>query len=141
MQVMAGNYWEETAYAASPLRELDRSDMSVAFNWLDLHFPVDGSKIAWRRVQGKHAHWNADDAVELVSIACREVCQRIRAGLVVEHVGDGLSPYGVRFAVDNAPSVVVALLEIPEHHYFIAEDRSWIVVVTTEGDVDVVDQM
>jgi hypothetical protein len=34
-----------------------------------------------------------------------------------------------------------ALLEIPEHHYFVAKDRSWIVVVTTEGNVDVVDRL
>jgi hypothetical protein len=42
---------------------------------------------------------------------------------------------------DWAPSVVTELLEIPEHHYFLAEDRSWIVVVTTEGDLDIVDQL
>ncbi|WP_204052490.1 hypothetical protein [Microbispora siamensis] len=74
-------------------------------------------------------------------MASREVCQHIHPGSVVEHVGDGLSPYGVRFTSDNAHSVVAALLEIPEHHYFVAEDRSWIVVVTMEGDLDVVDQL
>lgn len=140
MQMMTGNYWE-TVYAAPPLRDLDRSDMSVTFNWLDLHFPLNGSKIDWRHVQGKHAHWRIDDAAQLVSMACREVCERIRPGAVVEHAGDGLSPYGVRFTEDNAPSVVAELLEIPEHHYFLAEDRSWIVVVTTEGDLDIVDQV
>jgi hypothetical protein len=138
---MTGDYWEKTVYAASPLGDLDRSDMSVAFNWLDLHFPVDGTKIDWRRVQGKHVHWKIDDGMELASIASREVCQRIRPGSVVEHIGDALSPYGVCFTDENAPAVVATLLEIPEHHYFLAEDRSWIVVVTTEGDLDVVDRL
>ena len=137
---MTGNYWEETVYAASPLGELDRSDMSVVFDWIDRNLPVTGTKIDWRRVQGQHAHWRIDDDVQLASKASSEICQRIRAGSIVEHVGDGLSPYGVRFAGRNASAVVGALLEIPEHHYFLAKDRSWIVVVTTEGDLDVVDQ-
>jgi hypothetical protein len=140
MLMMTGNYWEETVYAAPPLGDLDHCDMSVVFNWLSLHFPVNGTKIDWRRVQGKHVHWSITDDVQLASMASREVCLRIRPGSVVEHVGDGLSPYGIRFTDDNAPSVVAALLEIPEHHYFVAEDRSWIVVVATEGDLDVVDQ-
>ncbi|GAB2613747.1 hypothetical protein GCM10027269_82780 [Kribbella endophytica] len=38
------------------------------------------------------------------------------------------------------PVVTAALLEIPEHHYFVAEDRGWVVVVSTEGDLDVVDR-
>jgi hypothetical protein len=33
------------------------------------------------------------------------------------------------------------LLEIPEHHYFVAGDRSWIVVVATEGDLDILDEL
>jgi hypothetical protein len=70
-----------------------------------------------------------------------EVCRRVRPGSIVEHVGDGLSPYGVGFGADNAASVVAALLEIPEHHYFLAGDRSWIVVVTFEGDLDTVDHL
>ena len=85
-------------------------------------------------------HWKITDDMQLVPMASREVCQRIRPGSVAEHVGDGLSPYGVRFTDDNAFSVVAVLLEIPEHRYFLAEDRSWIVVVTLEGDLDVVDQ-
>lgn len=138
--MMTGNYWEEV-YTAPPLDGLDRCDMSAAFNWLGLHFPVSGTKIDWSRVRGKHVHWQVTDDAQLASMASREVCQRIRPGSVVQHIGDGLSPYGICFTGDNAPSVVAALLEIPEHHYFLAEDRSWIVVVTTEGDVDAVDQL
>jgi hypothetical protein len=134
-----GNYWEEAVYAAPPLFGLDRSDMLAAFNWLHLHFPTGGTKIDWRRAQGKHAHWKIRDSAQLALKASEEVCRRIQSGSKVEHIGDGLSPYGVCFTGDNAPSVVAALLEIPEHHYFLSGDRSWMVVVTTEGDLDVVD--
>lgn len=139
MWLMAGNYWEETTYASMPLRDLSRSDMSATFDWINLHFPARGTKIDWRRVQGRHEHWKTADDVQLAEMATREVQRRIRPGSAVEHVGDSLSPYGVYFTGDNAPSVVAALLEIPEHHYFLAEDRSWIVVATTEGYLDAVD--
>ncbi|WP_432927006.1 hypothetical protein ACQPZZ_37695 [Microbispora sp. CA-135349] len=84
-------------------------------------------------------HWETHDSGQLTFLASREICRRIRPGWMVEHAGDGLSPYGVRFTGDNARSIVAELLEIPEHHYFLAEDRSLLVVVTMEGDLDVVD--
>lgn len=74
-------------------------------------------------------------------MAAKEVCLRTLPESAVEHVGDALSPYGVRFIKANCASVVAELLEIPEHHYFVAMDRSWIVVVSTEGDLDIVDQL
>jgi len=137
----SGNYWDETAYATPPLDGLDRVDPATAFDWLGRHFPVSGTKIDWRAVRAPHESWTIDDDMLLTSIASREVCRRVRRGSVVEHVGDSLSPYGVRFAGEDAARVVAALLEIPEHHYFLAEDRSWVVVVTTEGHLDVVDEL
>jgi hypothetical protein len=122
-----------------PLLGLVRIDMVAVFNWIGVHLPGRGTKIEWQRVHEGHTHWHVNDGLELTSMASSEICQRIRPGSWVEHVGDGLSPYGVRFTDYNATEIVAALLEIPEHHYFLAEDRSWIVVVTTEGDLDVVD--
>ncbi|MFC5813575.1 hypothetical protein [Nonomuraea harbinensis] len=138
---MNNNYWEQTVYTVSPLRGLERRDSSAIFDWLSLRFPTCGSKIAWDRVQDRHLHWNITDDNQLAALASKEVCRRIAPGSVVEHVGDGLSPYAVCFTDTNAPSIVAALLEIPEHHYFVAEDRSWLAVITTEGDLDIVDQL
>jgi hypothetical protein len=136
---MTGNYWE-ALYAASPLRTLQRTDETVIFDWLRLHLPVLGTKVDWQRVSGHHVHRRINDDLQLMSVA-GEVRRRVRPGSIVDHVGDGLSPYGVRFGADDAPSIVAALLEIPEHHYFLAGDRSWIVVVTSEGDLDTVDHL
>jgi hypothetical protein len=139
--MMTGNYWEDEVYGAPPLDGLERCDESVVFDWLSLHFPVTGDKIDWDRVPGRHRHWRIEDDARLVEMASSEVSTRLLPDSVVEHVGDGLSPYGVRFTGAIAPSVLGELLEIPEHHYFVAEDRSWIVVVATEGDLDVVDDL
>ncbi|GAB3391550.1 hypothetical protein GCM10027360_81890 [Amycolatopsis echigonensis] len=138
---MTGNYWEEAVYSVPPLNDIDRIDMSAVFDWLGRHFPKVGAKIDWTRVPGNHMHWRFDDDVQLSLTASREVCRRLRSGSSVDHVGDGLSPYGLRFNSNNPSSVVAALLEVPEHHYFVSVDRSWIVVATTEGDLDVADQI
>ena len=122
-----------------PLAALRKTNASDVFEWLELNFPFTGGKIDWRRTGGRHKHWRIDDEQLLASSACREICARINPGSAVEHVGDGLSPYGVRFTEQEAASVAAALLEVPEHHYFLAEDRTWIVVVSFEGDLDVLD--
>jgi len=138
---MTSNYWVDTVYAEPPLSGLTRTDMSAAFSWLELHFLLNGTKIDWQRARGKHAHWRVDDGVQLMAMAMSEVLRRISPGSEVEHIGDGLSPFGVSFTDNDSESIVGALLEIPEHHYFVAGDRAWIVVVTTEGDLDVMDQL
>jgi hypothetical protein len=138
--MMTSSYWEKFVYAEAPLANLERRDASVVFEWLHEHLPVGQTKIDWTNVQGRHAHWRADDDAQLGVLAIQEVCKRIQPGSVVEHVGDGLSPVGVRFGEVDAFAVVGALLEIPEHHYFLADDRSWLVVVTTEGDLDALDR-
>ncbi|MFD9306024.1 hypothetical protein ACFWCB_25800 [Streptomyces sp. NPDC060048] len=140
MLMMTDNYWA-SLYGAPPLEGLERCDASVVFDWLELRFPVAGSKIDWSRAQGRHAHWSVPDDVQLAEMTAREIALRTLPGSTVEHVGDGLSPYGVRFSEAVCAPVVAELLDIPEHHYFLAADRSWIVVVTTEGDLDVVDQL
>ncbi|MDJ0347643.1 hypothetical protein QMK19_41200 [Streptomyces sp. H10-C2] len=141
MLMMTENYWANTVYGAPPLESLERCDASAIFDWLSLQFPTIGTKIDWPRVSGRHAHWRIDDEIRLAAMAAKEVCLRTLPDSVVEHVGDGLSPYGVRFTNAICSSVVAELLEIPEHHFFLAVDRSWIVVVSTEGDLDIVDQL
>lgn len=137
---MSGDYWEEEVFSVPPLAALRKTSASDVFDWLELHFPFAGGKIDWRRVDGRHEHWRIEDEQLLAASASREICARIRPGSAVEHVGDGLSLYGVRFTGDEAVSVTAALLEVPEHHYFLAEDRAWIVVVSFEGDLDVLDR-
>jgi hypothetical protein len=138
---LSGDFWEEEVFSVSPLAALARVDQGAVFDWLRLNFPAVGEKIDWGRVCGSHKHWRINDERLLSLSASREICARISPGSAVEHVGDGLSPYGVRFEGSEAASVTAVLLEVPEHHYFLAEDRSWIVVVSFEGDLDVLDRV
>jgi hypothetical protein len=137
---LSGDYWEEEVFSMPPLAALRKTSASDVFDWLEVHFTFVGGKIDWNRVDGRHKHWRIDNEHLLVASASKEICARIRPGSDVEHVGDGLSPYGVRFAGGEAASVTAALLQVPEHHFFLAEDRAWIVVVSLEGDLDVLDR-
>lgn len=134
--VMAATYWEETVYAVPPLAALQRCDDSRIFTWVGDHLPITGSKIDWDRVTGPHSHWGIDDADDFVALVVREVGSRIGSAVGALHAGDGLSPYGVCVVADGVKDTIVALLQVPEHHYFLAEDHSWLAVVTTEGDFD-----
>ncbi|MEU5373684.1 hypothetical protein ABZ362_32770 [Streptomyces sp. NPDC005951] len=137
---MAGDYWEDAVYSMPPLAPLERIDATVVFDWIEANFSFDGGKIDWRLVSKGHTHWRIDDERVMVEKVIGEIRERVSVDSAVEHVGDGLSPYGVRYSVDDAVSITNALLEIPEHHYFLAENRAWIVVVSTEGDLDVLDR-
>lgn len=138
---MSGDYWEEEVFSVPPLASLERTSASEVFDWLGLQFPFAGGKIDWSRVDGLHRHWRIEDEQLLAMSASREIRVRTRPGSVVDHVGDGVSPYGVRFSENEAASVTAALLEVPEHHYFLGEDRAWIVAVSFEGDLDVLDRV
>lgn len=138
--MMADDYWETEVYGAAPLADLERVEMEDIFNWLETSLPVGGSKIDWSLARGEHSYRHFVDDSELVEAATQEVLRRIEPGSGVEHVGDGLSPFGVRFTGEDGGAIVTALLEVPEHHYFLDEHRTWLVVVSSEGDLDILDR-
>lgn len=135
---MTTTYWE-SLYSKPPLSELERCDGSSVLEWIAFTVPVCGSKIDWSRVQGKHLHRHVDDNVALAFEAAALVAEMVTSRGRARHAGDGLSPFGVVIQIEDVTDAVPAILEIPEHHYFLAEDRSWLMVVTTEGDLDVLE--
>jgi hypothetical protein len=136
---LTDNYWASVVYVEPPLDQLERCDERALVEWVSRTFPFRGSKIDWERAPGRHLTWTIADGAELMSRTAQEVHRRIPPGSAVEHVGDALSPWAARFGGPDVAPVVEALLEIPEHHYFVDIGRAWLVVVSTEGDLDVVD--
>lgn len=136
---MPENFWETEVYGVEPISELERIDAGEVFSWVESTMPSAGSRVDWSSVSGAHAHRHLPDAGELARATSQEIVRRTDGGSRVEHVGDGLSPVGVRFGRGDVAAIVKALLEVPEHHYFLDADRSWLVVVSFEGHLDVVD--
>jgi hypothetical protein len=67
------------------------------------------------------------------------VLDRFGSDGTVVHAGDGLSDFGVRFPAGALVAVMEVLLEIPEHHYLLADDRSWFCAFSFEGDAVLID--
>lgn len=138
-QVTSKDFWKTEVYGVGPLDDLERVETERVFGWLETSLPISGSRVDWPSVQGEHLHRRFADNVQLADEAAREILRRINPDRGVEHVGDGLSPFGIRFGGENASAVVAAVLEVPEHHYFIDVGRAWLVVVSIEGDLDTLD--
>ncbi len=128
------NYWT-TVYAEPPLDRLERLAGDTVFDWLNHEMPFDGSKVDWSHLAGSQRHWTASSADEL-SAVLGEFLAALPDLDQVDHGGDSLSPFEVRIRGEELATVLPALLSIPEHHYFVAADRTWVAAFTTEGNVD-----
>lgn len=134
----SGNYWT-AAYAKPPLDRLERLDGDSVSDWLNRTMPFVGSKIDWPRVTGSHQHWSKAPAnADVGSVLLEKVLAALPALCRVDHVGDSLSPFEVRIEGRQMIDAIRTLISIPEHHYFVATDRSWVAVVALEGDIDLV---
>ena len=121
-------------YASEPLSSLEHCDDSDVAGWITASLPFRGSKVDWARVPGEHQHWPGAELSTVLPL----LESHLANGAGAIHIGDNLSPCGVRIGASDL-AAVPALLAIPEHHYLVADDRSWVLVITFEGDVDLVE--
>lgn len=123
-------------YEADRLRRLGRLPPGAVFEWLNSALPVVGTAIDWTNVDGTHRHWFATSEVDVARVVAEVLASLPAPSEQVLHEGDSLSPFPVTVTVGQLPSVIGALLEIPEHHYFVDAQHRWLAVFRTEGDVD-----
>ena len=126
-----------SAYDEAPLNRLERVDSTDIENWISQEFPFVGTAIDWSQVPGVRRRWFARSEVELEALV-PEFLDALPKCSDIAHVGDNLSPCSTRVPIERLGEFLPALLEIPEHHYFVPDDRSWIAVVRFEGEVDLV---
>lgn len=131
------SYWTSVYDEDERLRDLERLEPGVVLDWLNADLPAIGTSVDWQHVTGEHTHWFAASACEQTDIV-EEFLAALPRGRAVLHEGDSSSPFPVRVERQDLPSALAALLEIPEHHYLVDEERGWVAVFRTEGDVDLV---
>jgi hypothetical protein len=132
----AAAYWSEV-YGQPPLSLLKRVDGSECEAWVSDRLPLVGTGVDWSRVAGSHRHWFVESDDELSAVIGEFLSAVPNCGDIT-HVGDALSPFAVRMTRDELGNALPSLLEIPEHHYLVSDDRTWCGVFRTEGDVDLV---
>lgn len=136
-------FWD-AEYAKLPLSNLERFDGDVLFDWVSTTLPILGQRVDWERASGRLKTSSSFEDLSLLSDEVEsELRDRVKPGNAIEHAGDNLSPVGVRIDISNVDDkfglLVKSLLEIPEHHYFADVERSWLMVVTFEYDLDCID--
>jgi hypothetical protein len=129
------SYWNQF-YEIEPLSRCRRRDADPIFDWLNETLPFCGSKVDWARLGAvRHESWSSG-ANPFPANLLAAFCESIPPESRIIHVGDNLSEFGIEFSFAEAIPMLGCLLEIPEHHYLVPEDRSWIGVITFEGDAD-----
>ncbi len=124
-------------YDESPLNRLARVDSTEVERWINQELPFVGTAVAWSQAQGVHRHWFARSEDEVAALV-PELLGALPRSSAITHVGDSQSPCSTRIPNERLGEFLLALLEIPEHHYFVPDDRSWVAVISFGGDVDLV---
>lgn len=136
LDVFTTDYWAKE-YEQPPLKLLERVHDGDVEMWVNQYLPFVGTGVDWSRVSGSHRHWLPKSAAEAAAVVVQFLAALPGSADVV-HVGDSLSPCSVRIPREDLAQLLSALLAIPEHHYFVPDDRSWCGVFGMRGHVDLV---
>lgn len=130
------DYWASIYASDERLRHLDRLEAGAVFAWLDENLPAAGTAVDWARVIGEHTHWKIEADVGPGRTVSEFLAALPEDDGAVLHDRDSLSPFPVRIKPEELASSLAALLEIPEHHYFLDEQHRWVGVFRAEREVD-----
>jgi hypothetical protein len=106
------------------------------FSGLSASFPICGSKIDWGEVPGSIEEI-ADGSNYLGS--CIDFFKRIseenglKGNCIL--IGDSAIESAFILSVDVLGQCLKKVLEVPQHHYIIAENNSWCMSFTMEGEM------
>jgi len=121
-------------FRSGELREIGPAEV-VLTSLSDL-YPVEGAKIDWDRVPG--AVGRADEAGEVAGFIAffDEIFHRFGLTGRVRYAGDSGTDIALEGTVEAMRRALPALLEVPQHHYFVSPDHTWALCLTMEGDMD-----
>jgi hypothetical protein len=99
---------------------------------LEQAFPFEGSKIDWRTVKG---HLNSSDEGGFRRFFANRR-DELGGNAKAFYLSDNLTDCAVGGSLFAFERHLDAILSIPAHHYFVAEDFSWCIAHSMEGDSD-----
>ena len=106
------------------------------FAQLGAMFPAFGSKIDWKEIpESIEEIAKEDEYIESCSNFFMKICEKNGLGGRVVLIGDSAIESALIMPVDVLKLCLKQVLEIPQHHYIFAEDYSWCMSFTMEGDM------
>jgi hypothetical protein len=122
-------------FDAGQIREV--GDAANVFGPLSKAYPTNGSKIDWKRVSGAIKSSEEDESVQIERFVefFDEMRSRFDLAGPVLYVGDSATDFALEGTVEAIRRVLLELVEIPQHHFFIGPNCSWCLCMTMEGDM------
>ncbi|MDQ0473540.1 hypothetical protein [Labrys wisconsinensis] len=122
-------------FDAGHVREVGES--IDVFSGLAKLYPTMGSKIDWNRVPRAVERVEGDISLQAMRFVTffDEMCSRFELSGPVLYVGDSATEFALEGAMDAMRRILGALIEIPQHHYFIGPNYLWCISMTMEGDM------
>lgn len=139
---MSANFYESELRMAlrkeiesSHIKEL--GDSAPFFAKLAKIYPAIGSKIDWGQVPRSIERSEENEALQAEECAdfFDEMVQKFHLSGDVIYVGDSATDIALAGSLGYVRAVLCNILTIPQHHYLIAQDYSWCMCFTMEGDM------
>ena len=107
------------------------SECAVA-DRLERAFPFDGSKIDWGAVKG-HINGSGESGFRRFFADCRD---KLGGDAKAFYLNDDQMDCAIGGSLFAFERHLDAILAVPAHHYFVADDFSWCIAHSMEGDSD-----
>ena len=110
-------------------------------SYLDLieeKFEFNGSQIDWLKTKNHFSiESNNESLLTDASLFISELKEKyLNNSVEIMYIGDGLTEFGYQFESKDIEQILVYLLEVPQHHYFIPLDGDWCFCVSFENYLD-----
>ncbi|RON01517.1 hypothetical protein BK659_23675 [Pseudomonas brassicacearum] len=115
-------------------------EIDIYFEALNSRFPIKSRRLDWAAMPFSWVGLELDSKKKSDAFASFFKDVMLEFGLVGEvvYVGDGATDIAVLGDVEAFVDVLECLVSIPQHHYFLSVDCSWLICFTVGGDMGVV---
>jgi hypothetical protein len=135
---VSDNFLEKLAPSMTNGRIVVEYDMDKYFDQIEASFPIYGSKIEWDEVDGSveelaRLEFYSADCTNFFNKMTEQFIQNPDSKVVL--LGDSAMDYALLTSLKNVPEVLEKMLELPQHHFIVANNFSWCISFSMEGDM------
>lgn len=108
------------------------------FDLLNNEFPIGGFGIKWDKMRNVVRDLEEDHAnqtprgIDFFRMIC--LTHNLN-GVSATYFGDEITQAAITGKMEDLEEALPALLEVPQHHYFLSKDLSWCLYYSFEGDM------
>jgi hypothetical protein len=113
-------------------------DSDKYLDFIEQKFVFIGSKIDWSKTNNHCSKKSNNDFLltdtRLFITELKNVF--FNNNVQVIYIGDNLTEFNYQFQMNNIEDLLIYLLEIPQHHYFVSLEGAWCICISSENYID-----